>query len=117
MQAKSKENWTVGTQCLGTGALNAAASRLYYAVFQAVLGFATAKQGHVYKGHGEHKAMRDIVRRTGKGRERYGDVFEDLMGLRITADYAREEPDETELRELVNDADAIRRYYLGKAEN
>ena len=116
MRAKSEENWKVGTQCLDTGSLNAAASRLYYAVFQAVLGFAATKQGYVHKA-GAHRDMVRVVRSHGKGRERYGDAFEDLMELRIKADYLPVTPDDGEIRTLLTDADAIRRFYLNKAEN
>lgn len=116
MRTKSEENWTVGTQCLDTGSLNAAASRLYYAVFQAVLGFAVAKQGYVYKV-GAHRDMAHLVRSQGKGREHYGDAFEDLMELRIKADYLPVTPSEGEIMSLLADASAIRRFYLNKAEN
>lgn len=117
MRAKSEENWRVGTQCLDAGSVNAAANRLYYAVFQAVLGFASAKQGYVYKGYGAHKDMARVVRSQGKGRYHYADAFESLMGLRITADYEPDPPALDEIRSLLTDSKAIREYYLRRTEN
>ena len=70
----------VGTRCLSDGSLNAAASRLYYAVFQAVLGFAKAKRGYVYSGSGAHAEMLRIVRNRdhgGKGTY-FGEVYPDF---------------------------------------
>ena len=117
MQAKSEENWMVGNRCLAEGSVNAAANRLYYSVFQAVLVFATAKQGYVYKGYGAHADMAFIVRSQGKARQYYGEVFEGLMTLRITADYEPDPPRGNEIKALLKDSEAIRQYYLNKANN
>jgi len=117
MQDKSEENWAVGQQCLMDSRLNAAANRLYYAVFQAVFEFATKKRNYVSPGHSAHSSMLNIVRNYGKGRTKYGEVFNDLMGLRETADYDRETPDKNDIENLLQDANAIRMYYLQQARN
>jgi len=102
---------------LAEGSVNAVANRLYYSVFQAVLVFATAKQGYVYKGYGAHAAMALIVRSQCKARQHYGEVFEDLMTLRLTADYEPDPPNGEEIKMLLADSEAIRKYYLNKANN
>ena len=118
MRNKSDENWQVGNQCLADGSLNAGANRLYYAVFQAVLDFAVAKQGYRNEGRGGvHAAMARVVRSQGKASEHYHGVFRSLMVLRETADYERETPDRAEIEALVEDSNTIRTWYLGKAEN
>jgi len=109
MEQKSEENWVVGNYCLAHGQLNAAANRLYYAVFQAVLGYAIAKKDYKYEGQGAHAAMSRMMRR-------YRDQFNELMDLRITADYEKEPPDETELRDLLEVANRIRLYHLNEAK-
>lgn len=115
MQAKSEENWMVGNRCLAEGSFNAAANRLYYSVFQAVLMFAVAKRGYVYEGSGVHSAMTHIVQSQGQARLHYGAVFRDLLTLRYTADYDSDSPSGDEIKTLLADSEAIRKYYLKKA--
>jgi len=116
MRAKSDENWRVGNQCLAAGDLNAAASRLYYAVFEAVLYYAKVKKGYVRRpGVSVHSLMGQYVRSVGKGRVLYSRVFAMMMGLRETADYEPETPEE--VQSLLHHLDEIRQYFLGLAEN
>lgn len=117
MRGKSDENWTVGQQCLEGGSVNAAANRLYYAVFQAVLGFAVSKKGYVYKGHGGHFDMAQVVLGQGKYSKRSYYLFKELMGLRETADYEPETPNGKAIASALNDYDQIRQYFLKMTEN
>jgi uncharacterized protein (UPF0332 family) len=117
MKDKSNENWIAGQKCLDDGNVNAAASRYYYGVLQAVLGWARAKKGYdrTQKG-GVHSKMAEFVRSEGKGRDFYGRKFAELQSLRETADYQPEPADETDLRSLLPDCEKMREYYLKKAE-
>lgn len=118
MRDKSDENWRVGNACLVNGDLNAAANRLYYAVYQAVRGYALAKEKDYRPSDtGDHRKMEKIIRRYGKSPELSGDTFQDLMELRGKADYGRETPDASELHDLLPEAGKIRDYYLKRAEN
>lgn len=112
MRQKSDENWQAGSGCLAAGHVNAAASRIYYAVFQAVLHFARTKRGYDDPGHGAHSAMARVVWNTGMGSRMYGRIFSDLMRLRETADYDPESVEDPKIRSVLNDADTIRKYFL-----
>ena len=115
MQAKSDENWSVGNQCLNDGNYNVAASRLYYAVFQAVLHYARTKSKFEYKGQACHNEMTQIVKNHGRQRLYYVEIFKDLMNLRVIADYELETPDSTELKDLLVDSDKIRSFFFNEA--
>lgn len=111
MRNKSDENWKVVVLCLQYETLNAAASRLYYAVFQAVLAFAKAKKGYVYNPHiSVHIAMRNYVNDAlGKDLER---VFRKLLALRQTADYEPETPTAPNIKSLMPESGIIRNHFL-----
>ncbi len=113
MRDKSDENWRVGTQCLSDGDLNVAASRIYYATFQAVLGWARAKKAFTQE-HNVHSAIQRLMKE-GKGANVYTRTLSELQGLRETADYAPEAPSVEELNELIPEGQKIREYYISKA--
>jgi len=118
MRDKSEENWRVGTQCLDDGDLNVAASRIYYATFQAVLAWASAKKEYIYNPReSAHSKMYRYVRSEGKARALYGRVLADMQGLRETADYQPDPPDKEQLKELLPDCKRIQDYYLKMAES
>lgn len=115
MRDKSDENWRVGERCLEDGDLNAAASRIYYAVFQAVLGWARARKG--YSGtQDSHAAMYRYVSNEGRHYQFYGKRFKLLRGLRETADYAPDTPGESQIKALIADGEQIRKFFLKEAE-
>ena len=117
MRGKSDENWRVGQRCLAEGDVNAAASRLYYAVFQAVLWYATCKKGYVRsKSESAHREMAQHVWDTGKGRAQYGRSFTKMMALRVTADYDPESASLVEMKALLADCHATRQHFLGLVE-
>lgn len=117
MRNKSDENWKVVSMCLQHGTLNAAASRLYYAVFQAVLGYAIAKKGYIHDpGVSAHKSMWAYVSDTPEGKF-FGPVFKKLMSLRLTADYEPETPTETNIKSLMGNSGSMRQYFFKLAES
>lgn len=115
MRDKSDENWRVGHRCLQDGDVNAATSRLYYGVCQAVLAWARAKKGYT-KTEGIHGDMCRFVRTEGKSRYLYGPTFVGLRGLRETADYQPDPPDVDALNEVLAVCGQMRDAYLKMAE-
>lgn len=117
MRDKSKENWDVGLECLGKGNFNAAANRLYYGVFQAVLMYAVNKQGFPRtQVVGSHAKMGKIVGSIGMQRELCGKQFTRLMMLREMADYRKETPDRAAIEKLIDSANKTREYFIKLAE-
>lgn len=114
MQNKSEENWAVGNKCLADGKLNAAASRLYYSVFQSVCTWAKIKMHWSYRGSGAHGDMLGYMKRTNR---HFAEAYEDLLDLRTKADYDPETPSSAEITALLSDAANIRTHYLEKAKN
>lgn len=102
MIAKSQENWEVGERCLLNGELNAAANRLYYAVFQAVLGWARFANKSFDEKNCIHSAMYRFVANEGKSKVVYGKNLIKLRTLRETADYAPESPHRHKIEEVLN---------------
>jgi len=113
---KSDQTWQEGNQCLGQGMANSAASRLYYAVFQAVKGFGVA-HGDMTMEEGDrvHAKIIGIVTTHGKGRFWAREKLTDLLGLRVKADYTPETVDAEELKTMVGDADKIRKHFIALA--
>ena len=113
MKEKSDENWEVGLRCLKEGKLNVAASRLYYALFQSV--YQWAKKIKSYSGSPRvHEDMVKLVRDEGGRQVHYSNKLNDFRSLRVTADYDREPPSESDIKELLEDADAMRNHYFKK---
>lgn len=115
MKNKSDITWHEACSILDQEHSNSAASRIYYAVFQAVYGYGL-KTKKIDKNtiSGLHKATHNIVRTVGAQSKRYGRIFSTLKGLRIRADYEREVVRVNEVTDLLKDAEAIRRFYIGK---
>jgi uncharacterized protein (UPF0332 family) len=109
---KSAQTWEEGNDCLVRGLVNTAANRIYYSVFQAVKGFAIQRRIMTMESsENVHRAVLQIVWADGKGayfRRRLNELF----GLRVIADYKAESVDKSELEELLDDADRIRKYYI-----
>jgi len=61
---------------------------------------------------GKHQAAKILVRTTGKQRQKYGRVYANLFGLRITADYLPEPVNPLRIKECQSDAEVIRKYFL-----
>ena len=107
----------MGKSCLEQGQVNAAANRLYYSVFQAVLYFSRNKRpGHEEVKGGVHTRMARVVKTHGKTAAHSGAIFEDLLALRETADYDKESPEKSDIESLLNDAEKIRKFHLDEAE-
>ena len=116
MREKSNENWSVGRYCLDNGHVNAAASRLYYAVFNAVLVWARAKKGYEGTGSSVHGDMYRLLRVEGKARFRYAPLLRDMRELREVADYQPDSPDVNDLQSMMKVCGEMREYYLKMAD-
>lgn len=114
MRNKSDENWQVGQRCLNNGDINAATSRLYYGVFQAVLTWARIRKGY-NKTTDVHGDMCRFVKTEGKHSNHCGKVFAEMRGFRESADYQPDTPPIDEIKELLDTCDKIRAYYLQQA--
>jgi uncharacterized protein (UPF0332 family) len=115
---KSQATWDAGMKCLEYGLVNAATNRIYYAVFQAIKGFAIFKRYWTLdeSDNLHSKAMKIIYDpQVGDKGMPYRRKFSELRGLRVIADYMPENVKEEDLKALIGDADTIRRYYISKA--
>jgi hypothetical protein len=110
---KSKNTWKEGTDCLSRGLVNSATNRIYYSVLQAVKGFAIQRQKMTMEtSDGVHRLVLQVVGDGGGKGTYFRRRLNLLMGLRIIADYNVEAVDPDRLKELLDDADKIRRYYI-----
>jgi len=122
LRLKSEKNWQVGCLCLEHGYIDAAANRLYYAVFQAVLLSVKAKQVsntiavRDNDTSSKHTIMRRAVGAEGIGRRNASRQFGRLQSLRETADYDPEPVQEEELRGLISYAQGIKRFWLQRTD-
>jgi len=110
---KSDENWRAGKECLAKGLVNAAASRLYYALFQAIYCFGVSINEMEIKhrrGVSRHEQARKLVTRR-IGREA-SQPFRDLEGLRSTADYKPEDVPAGDLAPLLEDVEHMRQKFM-----
>lgn len=83
---KSGDNWALALRLRDDGRFNAAANRLYYALFQAVKAYAVRTgMASVDEEAGVHGRMKAIVRDEDRRDAR---VFGDAMDLRVKADYS-----------------------------
>src|ERR1700722_16774383 len=88
---KSDQTWKEGQDCLSKGLVDAAANRIYYAVFQAVKGFAIQKgEMSMETQEGVHRKVLEVVRGGGGTGQYYRKRLNDLLGLRLIADYMPE---------------------------
>ena len=107
---KAEQTWQEACLLCDSGRLNGAANRYYYAVFQAVYGFALQK-GLIDKERkdGLHKEAGDVVRRHNR---RLWPSFRLLHSMRIRADYKTENIAESEMtRHLLDRARDIKDYF------
>jgi len=110
---KSTKTWEEGTDCLKRGLVNSAANRLYYAVFQAVKGFAIQRDMMTMDSSDNvHRIALQIVANFGTGRAYFRKRLNQLVAQRIIADYKVEDVDPERLKDLLDDAEKIRKYYI-----
>jgi uncharacterized protein (UPF0332 family) len=110
---KSAQTWMEGEKCLAQGMANSAANRIYYSVFQAVKGFAIARQKMTMDtSDSVHRVVLQIVGENGGKGVYFRRQLNRLVGLRIVADYKIESVDAEKLKELLADADSIRKHYI-----
>jgi hypothetical protein len=115
LRQKSDKNWEEGNHCLKSGMIDAAASRLYYAVFEAVYGFGIHNKdatidSPVGTEKSKHALAIAIVKTHRSSHTRY---FITLKGLRIRADYRPESVNREQITdELMTKIANIREYFI-----
>ncbi len=115
MLIKSSQNLEVGKECLNKGQYDAAASRIYYAVFQAVLNWARVRKDFGEKQDGVHGAIARLMNE-GTSSHQYCRAFKKALSLRQKADY---DPDPVTMEELVKllpSCESIIAFYKSKVE-
>jgi hypothetical protein len=95
------------------GLVDAATNRIYYAVFQAVKGFAVQRGDMTMDTpDGLHRKILDVVSGGGGKGRHYRHKLNDLFGLRVIADYMPESVSKKDLEELLQVADEIRMHHI-----
>jgi len=115
MLHKSAQNLNVGKECLENGQYDAAASRIYYAVFQAVLNWARAKKGFGERRDGVHGAIARLMNE-GTSSYQYHIAFLKARRLREKADYDPDPVTMEELDKLLPSCESIIDFYKSKVE-
>ena len=117
---KSQENWEAASLCLSQGLWNAAASRFYYSVFQAILLSATRKPvpgiSVPSDSSAKHGLMERVVGAIGKDARRAKRSYGRLLALREKADYKPEPVARAEIEMVLQDAKSIRQFFLNRLE-
>ena len=114
MLNKSSQNLDVGKECLANSQYDAAASRVYYAVFQAVLNWVRVKKGFV-KQNDVHGAITRLMK-VGTSSHLYHESFNNLRILRVKADYDPEPVEREELEDLLPTCERIIAFYRKQVE-
>ena len=114
MLLKSSQNLEVGKECLNKGQYDAAASRIYYAVFQAVLNWVRLKRGFVEQKD-VHAAITRLMK-VGTSSHLYHESFNNLRILRVKADYDPEPVEREELEDLLPMCERIIAFYKRQVE-
>lgn len=110
---KSAATWAEGKGCLDRGHVNTAANRIYYSVFQAVKGFAIQRGAWTIEtSDNVHRKALEIVEGEGGKGTYFRRRLNELLGLRMIADYKPENVDRKDLEDLLKDADSIRRHHI-----
>jgi hypothetical protein len=122
---KSNAYWSDGEACVSEGSWNSAAHSLYYAVFQAVYGYAEAS-GLLAKyltstwdptlGAKRKTTIHEAARRIVEHWRGHGGgqtlAFRRLYAARIKADYKKDDVADHEVSALLADARALREYFI-----
>jgi uncharacterized protein (UPF0332 family) len=112
MHDKSKENWNCGISLLGQGSFNAATSRLYYGLFQAVLLYARKRSDYAETRDNKHVKMIEVVSKDPTNGKSYRRLLYDFKKHRETADYDPDPVDIAEVKRILNDCQLMREHYL-----
>ncbi|MFW5803038.1 MAG: HEPN domain-containing protein [Verrucomicrobiota bacterium] len=117
LRRKSDENWQASEKCFVNGLFNAAASRLYYSVFQAVRYSDAMKAlpAPIPKDSSpKHHAAELAVGSCGQDVRSAKRHFSELLILRETADYDPEPVEAEELQPHFDRAQRIRSFFIGR---
>jgi len=113
---KVNENWEVGCACLKAGNINAAANRIYYATFQAVLAYFRTKSSFEEPNGSIHSYITRELNSLGGKNVNDSRNLRLLKELRETADYQPDTPDKDELNHLLPIAEKMKTHYLNKCK-
>lgn len=118
LRQKSDENWRAAKACFEDGMINAAASRLYYSVFQAVR-YSDAVRALPVRipkdSPPKHHAAERAVGSCGTDSRRAKRHFAKLLDLRETADYDPEPVQGEQLQPCFETARRIRSFFIARA--
>jgi uncharacterized protein (UPF0332 family) len=118
---KVRKGWDLALKLRGEGDLNNSASRMYYAVFQAVLAYAIQKEGFDREKarrdkENVHSLMKRVVEQNVKNSRQARDTYEDLRELRNRADYDPDDVVKSDLEaSFVYSVEGIKDFFLKKA--
>lgn len=115
LDVKAEENWRAYHNCMSDKCYNAAASRLYYAVFQVIFLWAQKKKD--YKDNptkNVHKEMIELVKQTDEHQQKPFTVrdLRELKELRRVADYERDMLNKEEIVRHEPLANSMRMWFL-----
>ena len=116
LKEKSERCWTLALELRENGDFNNCASRMYYAVFQAVKAYAVKKRGYDPndKSTKVHNAMYHIVK---EKMGTYYATYEDMREFRNTADYDQDDvPPGGITQHIVKQAEEIKKHFLDEAD-
>ena len=118
--SKVKTGWELATWLRDKQDYNNSASRMYYAVFQAVLTYAIRKEKFDReKAWDEKRNVHALMRRVVKEKmqKNDADAYDDLRGLRNKADY---DPEDVHLSDLdlnfIQSVEKIKNFFLKEAK-
>ena len=120
LRQKSEQNWQAGELCFGREMFDAAASRFYYATFQAVYRYfcmhpATCIDIPTPANQSKHIQVERGVASFEKDIARARRNFKRMKSLRVTADYDPEPVNKKKLFDTKKEADKVRKFFLSRA--
>jgi len=118
---KVNTGWELSTRLHDQKDYNNSASRMYYAVFQAVLFYAIRKEKFnretaLKDKKNVHILMKRVVKEKMKDFKNAFDAYEDLRVLRNQADYDPEDVRQSDLNSgFINSVETIKNFFLKEA--
>lgn len=123
MKLKSDENFDSAYKLIKVHKFpNAGASRLYYSVFQSIQGYSN-KIGHSPKNINGQKETKHVqmarllleMKTRDNSLTKFYELFKQLIGCRVTADYKSESVRHGIIDGYIDDADKMRKYFITKS--
>lgn len=114
---KVRIGWDLALSLRNAGDLNNSASRMYYAVFQAVLAYAVKKERFDREKHREkvHSEMKRVLKEAAARNKEWRDCYDDLRELRNRADYDPEDVTASAFDlNIVHQSECIKNFFLNE---